>query len=112
MGIEENEDEKCKVIKQDRFIDDKIIGVWKVWRKLEEDSRRLDRSSSSSFLKKEEEFKNGMKKPFDISKVAAEDIIRNSGIKEWKEEFLYLQNQLSEQQPGCPGSFVLSLYFF
>ena len=105
LGIEEKEDEKCKVIKQDRFIDDKIIGVWKVWRKLEEDSRRLDRSSSSSFLKKEEEFKNGMKKPFDISKVAAEDIIKNSGIKDWKEEFAYLQNQLSEQQPGCPGSF-------
>jgi hypothetical protein len=37
--------------------------------------------------------------------VAAEYIIKNSGIKDWKEEFVYLQNQLSEQQPGCPGSF-------
>ena len=45
-----------------------------------------------------------LKKPFDISKVAAEDIIKDSGIKDWKEEIEYLNNQLSEQQIGCPGS--------
>ena len=59
---------------------------------------------TANFVKKVEEFKNMMKKPFDISKVAAEDIIKNSGIKDWKEETEYLRNQLSEQQLGCPGS--------
>ena len=104
FGIEDKEVEKNKMIKQDRFIDEKIIGVWKIWRKLEEDSRRPDRSASANFEKKVAEFKILMKKPFDICKVAAEDIIKNSGIKDWKEETEYLRNQLSEQQLGCPGS--------
>ena len=104
LGIEDKEDERSKMIKQDRFIDVKISGVWKDWKKVELESRRPERSSTVSFLKKEEEFKKLLKKPFDISKVAAEDIIKDSGIKDWKEEIEYLKNQLSEQQIGCPGS--------
>ena len=104
LGIEEEDDEKSKIIKQDRFIDNKIIKVWNDWRKLELESRRPDRASSANFLKKEDGFKEFLKKPFDISKVAAEEIIKTSGIKDWKEEAEHLKNQLSEQQVGCPGS--------
>ena len=39
--------------------------------------------------------------PFNISIVKAEEIVRDSGIKDWQEETEYLRNQLSESQPGC-----------
>ena len=104
LGIEEIENESRKIIKQDRFIDDKIKGIWKDWRMLEVDSRRPSRSSAAAFIKKQAEFEEQLKKPFNISKVGAEDIIKESGIKDWKEETQHLRNQLSEQQLGCPGS--------
>ena len=104
LGTEVEDDEKKKMIKQDRFIDDKILGIWKLWRNLEQDSRRPARSGTENFARKVEEFKCMMKKPFDICKVTAEDIIRNSGIKDWKEEIEYLRNQLSENQLGHLGS--------
>ena len=103
LGIEENGDEKRKIIKQDRFIDDKIRSVWKNWSKLETESRRPERRPFY-FKKAEEELQNVLKKPFDISKVAAENIIKESGIKDWREEIQHLRNQLSEDQVGCPGS--------
>ena len=104
LGIEEDEDERKKIIKQDRFIDEKIKGVWQNWRKVEQDSRRPARSSTKKFMRRKEEFEKLLKTPFNISKIGAEEVIRNSGIKDWKEENEYLQNQLSEEQLGCPGS--------
>ena len=39
-----------------------------------------------------------------MAKADGKKIIQNSGIKDWKEEWHYLQNQLSKEQVGCPGS--------
>ena len=35
--------------------------------------------------------------------MAAENIIKESGIKDWREEIQHLRNQLSDDQVGCPG---------
>ena len=102
LGIEENGDEKRKIIKQDRFIDEKIRSVWKNWSKLETESRRPNRRPFY-FKNAEEDLQKVLKKPFDISKVAAETIIKESGIKDWREEIQHLRNQLSDDQVGCPG---------
>ena len=53
------------MIKQDRFIDDKILGIWKLWRSLEQDSRRPVRSGTDNFVRKVKDFKCVMKKPFN-----------------------------------------------
>ena len=104
LGIEEAGDEKRKIVKQDRFIEDMIKAVWKDWCRLEVDSRRPSRSSKGSFRTKEENFTAELGKAFNITKVAAEDIIRHSGILDWRNEVQHLQNQLSDPQVGCLGS--------
>ena len=105
FGIEDVEDKSKKMIKSDRHIDDKIQNVWKEWVKLEKESRKPARASSAFFIGKQDKFSHQLKMPFNISIVNAEEIIRDSGIKDWQEETEYLRNQLSESQLGCPGSF-------
>ena len=103
LGIEEAGEEKRKIIKQDRFIDEMIRGVWKEWSRLEVESRRPSRSSTDAFKRKEEKFVEGLRKPFNISKISAETIMEDSGILDWREEAQHLRNQLSDEQVGCPG---------
>ena len=101
FGIEEVENESKKIIRSDKKVDFLITGLWKKWKKLEKESRRASRASGASFIRKQEKFKQLMKKPFNICKNAAEEIIKESGIKAWLEETEYLRNQLSDKQPGC-----------
>ena len=103
LGIEEAGEEKRKIVKQDRFIDEMIRGVWKEWSRLEGESRRPSRSSTDAFKRKEEKFVEGLRKPFNISKISAEAIMKDSGILDWREEAQHLRNQLSDEQVGCPG---------
>ena len=104
FGIEEKEDKTKKIIKSDRHIDDKIRDVWKEWDKLEKESRKPARAASSFFTRKQDRFRDQLKVPFNITAVNAEEVIRESGIKDWQEETEYLRNQLSVEQPGCLGS--------
>jgi SMC interacting uncharacterized protein involved in chromosome segregation len=101
IEIEESGDERKTIVKQDRFIDERIRNVWKPWSKLETESRRSSRRPVY-FKEAVEEFEKVLKKPFNISKVGAEDIIKESGIKDWRDEIQHLINQLSDDQVGCP----------
>ena len=58
----------------------------------------------ATFRKKEELFKQEFAMPFNITKKNADIIIKGCGILDWQEETQYLQNQLSLEQPRCPGS--------
>ena len=89
FGIEDVEDKSKKMIKSDRHIDDKIQNVWKEWVKLEKESRKTGKASSAFFLGKQDKFSHQLKMPFNISIVNAEEIIRDSGIKDWQEETEY-----------------------
>ena len=103
LGIEEKGEEKKKIIKQDRFIDEKIMKMWKSWSKLETESRRSGRRPVY-FKKSQEEFEKELRMPFNISKKRAKAVIEKSGIKDCREEIQHLRNQLSEDQVGCPGA--------
>ena len=70
LGIEESGDERKKIVKQDRFIDEKIRNVWKSWSKLETESRRSSRRHVY-FKKAVEDFEKVLKKAINVSKVGA-----------------------------------------
>ena len=103
LGIEVAGEEARKIIKKDSNIDKQIRNIWKDWAKLEVESRRPSRSSTDAFKKKEVQFQVVLDKPFNISKVAAELIIQESGLLDWREEAQHLRNQLADEQVGCPG---------
>ena len=83
FGIEEKEEKTKKMIKSDRHIDDKIRDIWKDWDKLEKESRKPARAASSFFINKQDRFRDQLKVPFNITTVNAEEVIRESGIKDW-----------------------------
>ena len=64
----------------------------------------MDRSNSSAFKKKEEQFTLELQLPLDISRPDAGSIIRLAGILDWEEELAYLRGQLRKEQIGCTGS--------
>ena len=97
LGFEEEGDEKKKIVRTDRHIDDLISAIYKEWEKLEKESRRPARSSGDKFKEKEVKFKNNMLKPFNIAKAKAEQIIEESGIIDWVEECQHLRNPLFSQ---------------
>ena len=71
------------MIESDRHIDDKIRDIWKDWDKLEKESRKPARAASSFFINKQDRFRDQLKVPFNITTVNAEEVIRESGIKDW-----------------------------
>ena len=76
----------------------------KEWKRLEQDSRRNDRNSTSGFKKNVSTFKEKLKLPFDITTKNYSEKIEKSGIISWSEDLEYLKQQLSVEQPGGLGS--------
>jgi hypothetical protein len=100
----EKKDMAMIMIHNKQYIEQKIVNLHEQWRRLEQDSRRMDRSSRPAFQQKEKQFSELLEMPYDITKIDAINIIQQSGIMEWKEEVTYLQGQLQKDQVGCPGS--------
>lgn len=100
----EQKDKKLIMIMETKHIKKKILDLYKKWNILETESRRPDRSAMPTFKKKEELFKQELAMPFNITKTNADNIIKGSSMLDWQEETQYLHNQLSLEQPGCPGS--------
>ena len=65
-------------------------------------SRRPDRATKASFLKKVENFESEvLDMPFNLARQDFEMILKNdSGITDWKEDAQHLQNQLQRDQVG------------
>ena len=103
IGLEEEGQESKKIVRTDRHIDDLIKSLHRDWVKLEKESRRSARANKDNFKNKEAGFMKSMLKPFNIAKLKVEEIMKESGIIDWVEEYQYLTNQLSEGQHGCPG---------
>ena len=90
------------MINTDRRIADKIVSLYQEWKTIEQLSRRGDQKEL--LKKKAEAFKEKMDIPFSILQNKGEDILCNSGIKDWKEELQHLRNQLASTQVGsCDG---------
>ena len=64
-----------------------------------------DRALKLSFLEKQDQLRSDLDLPFDIRKLEAETIIQYSGTMDWREEVLYLRNQMTREQAGCVGSY-------
>ena len=86
----------------DKNIQKKIITVWKDWHQLEKESRRgYKRGSTPGFLKKQDLFVNEvLDLPFKILGRSYEDVLKSSGIKDWKEDMQHLHNQKEMDQIG------------
>ena len=104
LGFDKDiQEEAKKMIVDDRFIKDKIIGVWKEWKELVKTSKREDRANKIGFLTKKDKFANEvLDMPLNILRGGYEEILKHeSGIKDWKEDLLHLHNQLQREQVGC-----------
>ena len=75
-----------------------ILFSFEDWKEIERLSRRND---MKDILSKKE---NGADIPFNIVRKNGESILCQSGIKDWKEEMTYLQQQLSPSQKCCRDS--------
>ena len=93
------------ILQEERTIRTKILDLWKDWKGLRETSRRPDRASKSSFMKKEENFViNVLDMPFKILCRDYENNMSTAGITAWKEDLQHLNNQLERDQVGtCSG---------
>ena len=103
MGYDSNlKEESVKMVSDDKNIQKKIITVWKDWHQLEKESRRGDRRGSTpGFLKKQDRFVNEvLDMPFKILGRGYEDVLKSSGIKDWKEDLQHLHNQMERDQIG------------
>ena len=103
LGFDSDLQEKTrKMIIDDQYACTKIINIWKQWMELERTSRRPDRATKASFLKKVESFESEvLDMPFNLARQDFEMILKNdSGITDWVEDLQHLQNQLQRDQVG------------
>ena len=84
----------------------KIKSTWKEWMELERTARRPDRATKPSFKAKEERFvKEVFDMPFNITRADYATVLKeDSGIIDWKEDLLHLDNQLKREQIGSCDS--------
>ena len=95
------QEETKKMVAEDRNIVRNVLKIWKEWKELERTSRREDRCHTPGFKKKEEKFeKEVLDMPFSILVRDYESILKDSGIKDWKEDLMHLHNQLQREQVG------------
>ena len=103
LGFDSDLQEKTKkMIIEDQYACTKIISIWKQLMELERTSRRPDRATKASFLKKVENIESEvLDMPFNLARQDFEMILKNdSGITDWKEDAQHLQNQLQRDQVG------------
>ena len=94
MGVDsDKKEETAKMIFDDKNINRKIIDIWKDWHKLEKESKLAGRVSKPSFMNKQAKFMNEvLDMPFRILSRGYQDVLKESGIKDWKEDLLHLHN--------------------
>ena len=106
MGFDsDKKEEAAKMIFDDKNIKRKIIDIWKDWHQLEKESKVEGRASKPGFMRKQAKFMNEvLDMPFRILSRGYQDVLKESGIKDWKEDLLHLHNQMERDQVGtCDG---------
>ena len=93
----EPEGEEVKLIKADHHIAGQVTNLFKKWHSLEQE-RRPDRAS-----RLQDQFIADLEVPFNVAKADGKKIIQNWRIKDWEQEWHYLQNQLSRSRWAVPG---------
>lgn len=91
--------ESKKLIVKDQKIWKLVTKMYNDWVALKyEEGRGADRSKN--FESKEQIFREMLLDPMAIHKQNPEEILKKSGIKEWKEDLQHLQNQMERTQIG------------
>lgn len=91
--------ESKKLIVKDQKIWKLVTKWYNDWAALKyEEGRGADRSKN--FESKEQTFREMLLDPMTIHKQNPEEILKRSGIKEWKEDLQHLQNQMERTQIG------------
>lgn len=106
-GYDTNLQEATKVmVIMDLNAKAKIKSTWKQWLELERTARRPDREGKSSFQAKQESFvREVLDMPFNIARADYATVLKeDSGIIDWKEDLLHLENQLKREQIGSCDS--------
>ena len=106
-GYDTNLKEATKVmVIKDIHAKAKIKSTWKQWMELERTARRPDRANKPSFIAKEESFvREVLDMPFNITRADYATVLKeDSGIIDWKEDLLHLENQLKREQIGSCDS--------
>ena len=107
-GTEEKA-QKDKIIIHDSQMIKRILQNYETWRRLEQDSRRDERRNTINFRLRCQSFRADLEFPWDISKKNTEELIRSSGIRDWEEDYKYLQLQLTINQPSyIAGSLLMT----
>ena len=97
------EDENLKMVIRQDNIEAKIAKLYQDYNKLKIESRKAGRCESANFKKKEKAFEDHLDTPMDISKKNAEEILKDSPIMNWREDWEHLQNQVKRDQAGSLG---------
>ena len=74
-----------------------------MWKALEQDSRRPKRNTTNNFLERVSAFKNEVEKPLNILLKDWKDKIKTSGIKDFNQDIVHVENQMKEDQIGGLG---------
>ena len=74
-------DEKKKMIVRDLFLQERVLGFWKEWEKLEKTSKWPDRAQKAWFVEKVDKFNDKLDLSMNIVWQGVEDILRyNLGV--------------------------------
>ena len=106
-GFETNLNEATNVmVIKDIHAKANIKSTWKQWMELERTARRPDRANKPSFMAKEESFvREVLDMPFNITRVDYATVLKeDSGIIDWREDLLHLENKLKREQMGSCDS--------
>ena len=96
-------DSQKRMIIGPKKIQDKLFQIYQTWKSLEQESR-TNRKETQRYLQKVQEFQALMKKPFDITNQTWREKIASSGIKDFEEDIVHVQNQMLVEQVGTIGA--------
>ena len=96
-------EKKNRILISKEAIVQKLAKFFETWRRLEQDSRTPTRKFTLNFDERCNNFKNSLIFPWDISRPDTKNRMRAAGVKDWEEDFRFLQQQLTLNQPGSIG---------
>ena len=96
-------EKKNRILISKEAIIQKLAKFFETWQRLEQDSRTPTRKFTLNFDERCNNFKNSLIFPWDISRPNTKNRMKAAGVKDWEEDFRFLQQQLTLNQPGSIG---------
>jgi len=92
-------EKKNRILISKEAIIQKLAKFFETWQRLEQDSRTPTRKFTLNFDERCNNFKNSLIFPWDISRPNTKNRMKAAGVKDWEEDFRFLQQQLTLNQP-------------